>query len=666
MPKILVADDNTNIQKMVSLALEERGISVTAVGNGEAAVRRIPDLDPDLVLADIFMPVRNGYEVCEFVKKDERFAHVPVILLVGAFDPLDEKEARRVGADGVLKKPFVPPDPLIAMVTSALEKNPRVAAELAKAKEAKMAPPVPLPSVDLSMRPEPKPLPEYPDPTPEEAALIYGMGKGHRALKDDEPGAADAEDEPPAPKLDPNVHMSHGDEEDEASTSSDWRRSAMNIEIPEDVASKPAIPSMDDAGPITFPSEKDYPPRRVRVPQPVEDDQPVVTSDFAMSPNGFSLRQIEEPQAKPETKIPELAIVKEHLKLPTEPELLLSTGLHPAADSAATPTAVPAPDSTAVGRHWLDSVAPTPETEPVSDWMNALVGGPAEPPAAAVTETPSIVEEPRLAAPPVKSSGASEISDGASPAETQSAVAPSVRSVPPQESEHQENDSFFADEVSAQEEQDEEVTASAGAVPSDFFAKAAAGADREIETEEENSQPSAALKDPALVEPPAVHVTPEPLLVDEEPSAPSRYGTPAEETAPLHSFFAPAADAPAIVPAPSAAVQMRATEFSIPTESNASAESSEEESDERIPTLPPPNREALSHIPFLTPPPSFLAEITSGKSMETHAEPDAATVDTVVQKVLEKLQPQIQELLSQGLLKPLVENILQHEIGKKR
>ena len=106
MPKILVADDNANIQKMVVLAFEERGIQVVTVGNGEAAVRRIPDLSPDLVLADIFMPVRNGYEVCEFIKKDERFSHVPVILLVGAFDPLDEKEARRVGADGVLKKPF--------------------------------------------------------------------------------------------------------------------------------------------------------------------------------------------------------------------------------------------------------------------------------------------------------------------------------------------------------------------------------------------------------------------------------------------------------------------------------------------------------------------------------------------------------------------------------
>jgi CheY-like chemotaxis protein len=120
--KILVADDNSNIQKMVGLALKDQGIDVVAVGNGEAAVRKIADLRPDLVLADVFMPVRNGYEVCQFVKMDSTLAHIPVILLVGAFDPLDEQEAQRVGADGVLKKPFIPPDPLISMVKSALQR----------------------------------------------------------------------------------------------------------------------------------------------------------------------------------------------------------------------------------------------------------------------------------------------------------------------------------------------------------------------------------------------------------------------------------------------------------------------------------------------------------------------------------------------------------------
>ena len=122
MAKILVADDNSNVQKTVALALANLGVEVVAVNNGEAAVKKLPDVMPDLVLADIFMPVRNGYEVCEYVKKDSRFSRIPVVLLVGAFDPLDEREAQRVGADGILKKPFVPPDPLIAMVKTLLDR----------------------------------------------------------------------------------------------------------------------------------------------------------------------------------------------------------------------------------------------------------------------------------------------------------------------------------------------------------------------------------------------------------------------------------------------------------------------------------------------------------------------------------------------------------------
>ncbi len=146
MAKILVADDNSNIQKMVALALKDQGIDVVAVGNGEAAVRKISDVHPDLVLADVFMPVRNGYEVCQYVKTDSALAHIPVILLVGAFDPLDEQEAQRVGADGVLKKPFVPPDPLISMVKSALQ---RAGVAHGNASSAKTTEPAGLRAADL-------------------------------------------------------------------------------------------------------------------------------------------------------------------------------------------------------------------------------------------------------------------------------------------------------------------------------------------------------------------------------------------------------------------------------------------------------------------------------------------------------------------------------------
>src|SRR5215813_9587466 len=163
VPKILVADDNSNIQKMVGLALKDQGIDVVAVGNGEAAVRKISDVKPDLVLADVFMPVRNGYEVCKYVKDDSALSHIPVILLVGAFDPLDEQEAQRVGADGVLKKPFVPPDPLISMVKSALS---RAGVVVGASAEPPPSPAAPAEFKPLAMHtpPPPPPPPAFEEP----------------------------------------------------------------------------------------------------------------------------------------------------------------------------------------------------------------------------------------------------------------------------------------------------------------------------------------------------------------------------------------------------------------------------------------------------------------------------------------------------------------------
>src|SRR5262249_15861778 len=160
--KILVADDNSNIQKMVGLGLKDHGIEVVAVGNGEAAVRKIADVRPDLVLADVFMPVRNGYEVCKHMKQDKALSHIPVILLVGAFDPLDEQEAQTVGADGVLKKPFVPPDPLISMVKSALVRagvpHAGFSPEKPAAAEPEPAPVAAAPKAPVSAFEMPKPV----------------------------------------------------------------------------------------------------------------------------------------------------------------------------------------------------------------------------------------------------------------------------------------------------------------------------------------------------------------------------------------------------------------------------------------------------------------------------------------------------------------------------
>lgn len=210
MPTILVADDNSNIQKMVSLVFEEKGIRVVAVGNGEAACRKIPEVRPDLVLADVFMPVRNGYEVCEFVKQNSQFASIPVILLVGAFDPLDEKEAHRVGADGVLKKPFVPPDPLIAMVTSLLPKIEPVVVPPAPPKEEIPEPPAWMP------KPRP-PIPEFEEPEGVPPEFAFGTAAG----RDFEPVAT------PEAK-----HVEEGDDDEEPASEWKRRRNTMEYEIP--------------------------------------------------------------------------------------------------------------------------------------------------------------------------------------------------------------------------------------------------------------------------------------------------------------------------------------------------------------------------------------------------------------------------------------------------
>src|SRR3712207_6372085 len=103
--KILLADDSITIQKVVNLTFDDEGIEVVAVSNGDQAERKLGEVNPDLVLADIFMPGKNGYELCEFIKQSPRFSNVPVVLLVGAFEPFDLNEARRVGADDHLTKP---------------------------------------------------------------------------------------------------------------------------------------------------------------------------------------------------------------------------------------------------------------------------------------------------------------------------------------------------------------------------------------------------------------------------------------------------------------------------------------------------------------------------------------------------------------------------------
>ena len=117
---LLLADDSPTIQKVISLTFSDQGLEVVTVGDGEQALRQMEESTPDIVLADAVMPVVDGYELCERIKQDARFRHIPVMLLVGTFEPFNEAEARRVGADTVLTKPFQSIRDLVNKVGSLL------------------------------------------------------------------------------------------------------------------------------------------------------------------------------------------------------------------------------------------------------------------------------------------------------------------------------------------------------------------------------------------------------------------------------------------------------------------------------------------------------------------------------------------------------------------
>jgi CheY-like chemotaxis protein len=123
VPKtLLLADDSVTIQRVVALAFAHEDVKVVAVGDGQQAIDEIRRSSPDLVLADIAMPGRSGYDVAQYVRSQPQFDALPVLLLAGAFEPADSEQAHLVGADGIITKPF-DPAVLIARVTELLTRG---------------------------------------------------------------------------------------------------------------------------------------------------------------------------------------------------------------------------------------------------------------------------------------------------------------------------------------------------------------------------------------------------------------------------------------------------------------------------------------------------------------------------------------------------------------
>jgi len=104
--KILLADDSVTAQNMGRKILADAGYDVVTVNNGSAALKKITELKPDLIVLDVYMPGYSGLEVCQRLKDSDETAHIPVLLTVGKLEPFKADEARRVKADAHIVKPF--------------------------------------------------------------------------------------------------------------------------------------------------------------------------------------------------------------------------------------------------------------------------------------------------------------------------------------------------------------------------------------------------------------------------------------------------------------------------------------------------------------------------------------------------------------------------------
>ena len=120
MPKkILVVDDEPHFLLLVKSRLEGNGYQTVEATDGVEALRKAKEEKPDLILLDLMLPKMDGYKVCGFLKKDSRYAKIPIVLFSARAQAADIKMGEEVGADGYLTKPFEP-DSLLEKIRKLL------------------------------------------------------------------------------------------------------------------------------------------------------------------------------------------------------------------------------------------------------------------------------------------------------------------------------------------------------------------------------------------------------------------------------------------------------------------------------------------------------------------------------------------------------------------
>jgi DNA-binding response OmpR family regulator len=117
--KVLIADDEPNIVMSLQFLMEAAGYEVRTVADGAAALRLLDDFRPDLVLLDVMMPTRNGYEICQAIRETPALHGIKVVMLTAKGRDIDAEKGLALGADEYVTKPFATKD-LVAKVKAML------------------------------------------------------------------------------------------------------------------------------------------------------------------------------------------------------------------------------------------------------------------------------------------------------------------------------------------------------------------------------------------------------------------------------------------------------------------------------------------------------------------------------------------------------------------
>jgi CheY-like chemotaxis protein len=261
--KLLLADDSVTIQRVIELTFADEDVEVTTVGDGQLAIERLDADHFDIVLADVDMPKRDGYEVAAYVKSRPKLAHIPVVLLTGAFEPIDQVRADAAGSSDVLAKPFEP-QMVINRVKQLLGNKKEAAsyeAPAADGTQRDFGPPQP--PTQQAMAPRP---PAHTTPAPQEQAPA-GAPSAPVSLDDyfDQLDAAFSNLQPASPV--PEHETSHP-------SAMDWSMPDTSSEdLPlKTPAPRSTLPTVEQARPIAPPAPAPLP---TPLPPPV---RPVVTA----------------------------------------------------------------------------------------------------------------------------------------------------------------------------------------------------------------------------------------------------------------------------------------------------------------------------------------------------------------------------------------------------